>query len=73
MQDLDSLTDDIPSGVTLAIVGASMAINDNGWIVGVDSQYHAFLLAPPVAPAPGALLLLGSSLAGLAAFRRRRR
>ena len=65
MQDLNNLVD-LPPGVVLT---TAYGINDQGWIVGVASNNHAFLLTP----IPGAVWLFGSGLLGLVGWRRFRK
>jgi probable HAF family extracellular repeat protein len=55
---------------------AATGINDSGQIVGYgffNGEQRGFLLTPSAVPVPAAAWLFGSGLAGLAAFRRRKR
>lgn len=55
MYDLNTLTLNLPAGITLI---EAIAINDRGWIVGADSSGQAFLLTPAVTAITGPLQLL---------------
>jgi hypothetical protein len=61
------------------VLQKAAGINDHGWIVGTATNSvlgitdgHAFLLSPTAVPAPGAVWLFGSAMAGLIGFGRRK-
>jgi hypothetical protein len=54
MQDLNSLTINLPQGITLV---RANAINDSGYIIGISSLNHAFLLTPNTSGLPSLLTL----------------